>query len=135
MRAADPAARRHALLFVVAGTVVGVALIAGIEHYRVWLRDWLLAEPGATALRIKVVFRLFAALVWAPLLGFAAYLWSLGVKVLRAKEFPPPGYRVIRDTPVITGAAAVSRGRRIKTLALGCAIASALLGILLWRLV
>ena len=32
----------------------------------------------------------------------AAYLWSLGAKVLRAREFPPPGHRVIRDTPVIT---------------------------------
>jgi hypothetical protein len=37
--------------------------------------------------------------------------------VLRARQFPPPEYRVIRDTPVIGGQAAVLRGRGLKVLA------------------
>ena len=68
---------------------------------------------------------------WSPL---PSYLWSLGAKVLRARQFPPPGYRVIRDTPVIGGQAAVLRGRGLKVLAVCLALASALLWLLLWRL-
>ena len=56
-----------------------------------------------------------------------------GAKVLRAEQFPPPGYRVIRDTPVIGGQAAMSRGRALQMLALWLGAASALLCFLLWR--
>ena len=62
------------------------------------------------------MFFLSAVVLSAPLVAFAVYLWSLGAKVLRARQFPPPGYRVIRDTPVIGGQAAVLRGRGSKFL-------------------
>ncbi|MFH0344643.1 MAG: hypothetical protein ACHBNF_21530 [Chromatiales bacterium] len=133
IRRADPAARRQAVVFVVVGTFVGALLIVAFERYRIPLRDWVLAE-GASAQRVKLVFLLLAALLLAPLLAFAAYLWSLGGRVLRAREFPPPGVRVFRNTPVLTGEAAISRGRQLKVVALGCGIASAALGLLLWRL-
>ena len=133
-RRADPAARRHAVLLVAAAAVIGVLLIAGFERYRIPLRDWILADPGTAPDRIKAVLFLLAALLSVPLLAFAVYLWALGARVIRAREFPPPGLRLIRDTPVITGEAALSRGRRLKTLALGCVLASAVLVFLLWRL-
>lgn len=132
LRRADPSARRQAVLLVVLGAVVGALLILGFEHYRTSLRDWLLSDPGELGHRVKLVFLLTAALLSAPLVAFAAYLWSLGAKVVRAGEFPPPGYRVIRDTPVIAGPAAVSRGRGFKALALSLGVASALLWVLLW---
>ena len=134
VRRADPAARRQAVLLVVLGTVVGLLLILGFERYRTQLRDSLVSEPGELARRVKLVFSLAAALLSAPLVAFAAYLWSLGAKVVRAGVFPPPGYRVIRDTPVITGPAAESRGRLLKVLALCLGLASALLWLLLWCL-
>jgi hypothetical protein len=81
-----------------------------------------------------LVLLLLAALLLAPLIVFAAYVWSLGERIFRAGEYPPPGLRVIRDTPVITGKRAISRGRLLKALALGCGIASVGLGLLLWRL-
>jgi hypothetical protein len=134
VRRADPAARRRALLFVIVSALVGTVLIAGFEHYRTPLRDWLGSEPGDLTHRATLVFFLAAAVLSAPLLAFAAYLWSLGAKVLRAREFPPPGSRVIRDTPVIEGQAAVRRGRALRALALGLGVASALLCLLLWQL-
>lgn len=82
---------------------------------------------------MTLVFFLAAALS-APLLAFAAYLWSLGSKVLWAREFPPPGSRVIRDTSVIAGKAAVLRGRALRALALGLGLASGILCLLLWQL-
>ena len=134
VRRADPAARRQAVRFVILGALVGTVLIVGFERYRTPVHDWLLSKPEELAHRVKLVFLLSAVVLSAPLLAFAVYLWSLGANVLRARQFPPPGYRVMRDTPVIGGRAAVSRGRAFKLLALCLGIASVLLWLLLWRL-
>lgn len=134
VRRADPAVRRQVAWVLVVGTCVGALLIVAFERYRIPLSDWVLADPGAAAQRTRLVFLLLTALLLAPLLAFAAYLWSLGGRVVQAREFPPPGLRVIRDMPVITGEGAVCRGRLLKGLALGCCVASAVLGLLLWWL-
>src|SRR5262244_3776935 len=60
-------------------------------------------------------------------------LASAGRDLVTLPEDPPPGLRVIRDTPIVTGERAVSRGRLLILLALGCGIASAALAVLLWR--
>jgi hypothetical protein len=134
VRRADPAVRRQAVLILVVGTILGALLIVGFQRYHIPIRDWIRSEPGASAQRANWALLLLAAFLIGPLLGLATYLWSLGGRVLRAREFPPPGLRVIRDTPVITGEGAISRGRLLKLLALGCGIASVALGLLLWRL-
>jgi len=134
IRRADPNARRKVVLILFVGACVGAVLIVAFERYRMPLADWVLADPRASAQRARLVLVVLAILLLAPLLAFAAYLWSLGERVVRAEEFPPPGLRVIRDTLVITGERAVSRGRLLKAFALGCSIASAVLGFLLWRL-
>ncbi len=134
IRKADPDFRRQIVLVLVVGTLVGALLILGFEQYHIPLRDWILSEPGVLTKRVKVVFLLLAAFLIAPLLALAVYLWTFGGSVLRAREYPPPGLRVIRDTPVITGEGAVSRGRLLKVLALACGIASIALGLLLWWL-
>jgi len=134
VRRADPAARRQAVLFVVVSAFAGVLLILGYERYRIPLRDWVLSDPGKFALRVKLVFLLSGAFLAAPLVAFAIYLWSFGASVLRSHQFPPPGYRVIRDTPIIAGQAATSRGRGLKMLALCLGVVAVLLWLLLWRL-
>jgi hypothetical protein len=134
IRKADPAARRRAVMLVTLGALVGALLIVGLKRYSEPFREWLVSEPDETAGRVKVFFLLAAALLSVPLLGFAIYLWSLGTKVLQGREFPPPGYRVVRDTPVITGEAAVVRGCGLKFVALGLVVSAALLWLLLWRL-
>jgi hypothetical protein len=134
VRRADPALRRQTVIVLVVGACVGALLIMGFERYSIPLRDWMLAQPGASVQRVKLVFLLLAALLVAPLLAFATYVWSIGGRVIRAREFPPPGLRVMRDTPVTTGEGAIFRGRLLKVFALGCGIASVALGLLLWRL-
>jgi hypothetical protein len=67
-------------------------------------------------------------------IAFAAYLWLLGKRVLRAQQFPPPGFRVVRDTPVMGGPAAVTRGQVIQVLALCLGLAAALLWLFFWWL-
>jgi len=122
------------VLVIVVAAAVGILLIAAFERYRIPLREWITAEPGEAAQRMQLIFLVIAALLLVPLLGFAAYLWSLGASVIRAREFPPPGHLVIRNTRVITGEAAIGRARQLKILALVCGIACAILAFLLWRL-
>lgn len=131
---ADPAARRQAVLLVILGAIAAALLILGFERYQTPLRDWLLSGPGEPAHRAKVVFLSLAAVLCAPMVMFAIYLWSLGGRVLRARQFPPPGYRVVHDTPVIEEQAAVSRGRGLKLLALCLGAGSVLLLLSFWRL-
>jgi len=134
IRRADPAARRRAGLFIGIAMIIGALVLIALEHYRVPLREWLLAEAGKTGERVGLIILLFAAISVTPLLAFAAYAWSLGGRILRAREFPPPGVSVIRGTRVIRGEAADSRGRRLRLLAVACGIGAVALGFLLWRL-
>src|SRR5262245_36226135 len=134
IRKADPTARRQAVLVLVVGICVGAVLIAAFERYRGLLSDWVLADPGDPVQRARLIIVLAGILLVAPVLGIAGYLWSVGGRIVHTREFPPPGLRVIRDTPIITGERAVARGRLLKVLALGLGIVSALLLLLLWRL-
>jgi hypothetical protein len=104
------------VVLVIVGVLAATLLIVGFKRYGTPLRNWLLAAPGELGYRVRLVFFLSAAVLSAPLVAFAVYLWSLGAKVLRARQFPPPGYRVIRDTPVIGGQAQYCAGAASKFL-------------------
>ena len=128
---ADPAARRQAVLLVIFGMAVGALLIAGIEHFREPFREWLLSEPAETARRAKLAMYVSGFVVSAPVIAFAVFLWLLGARVLRAQQFPPPGFRVIRDTPVVGGRGATVRGHVIQILAVCLGGSAALLWLFL----
>ena len=134
IRRADPTARRHAVWLLILGALVGSLFIAGFERYRTPLRDWLVSDPRAATHRVRLALVLSAALLTAPIVAFAVYFWRFGDTILRARQFPPPGHRVIRDTPVLDGPAAMRRGHAFKILALGLAVAFAVLWLLLWQL-
>lgn len=131
---ADPTARRQAVLAVIFGAAVGGLLIAGFDHFHGPFREWLLSDPAETARRARLAMYLAAFVLSAPLIAFAVYLWLLGARVMRAQQFPPPGVRVIRDTPVIGGPAAVTRGQVIQVLALCLGVGAALLWSFFWWL-
>ena len=131
---ADPEARRRAMLTVIFGAAVGGLLIAGFDHFGEPFRAWLSSDPAETAGRARLAMYLSALVLSAPVIAFAVYLWLLGKKVLRAQQFPPPGFQVIRDTPVIGGPAAVTRGQVIQALALCLGLAAALLWLFFWWL-
>ena len=131
VRKADPAARRRAVWIVVAGACAGALLVFAFETYRAPLGEWMLADPEP---RVRLVFLLMALLALAPMAALAAWLWSLGGRIVAAREFPPPGLRVTRDTVLLTGDKAVFRGDLLKALALACGAAGAVLGLLLFRL-
>lgn len=123
IRKADPGTRRRTLLLVLATTLAGALSIDAIERYSGSLQEWLLSEPEQLTHRVGLLFFAVGSALSVPLLAFALYLWSFGAKVMAAREFPPPGQGVARDTPVRRGAPALRRGRLVKGLALCLALA------------
>jgi hypothetical protein len=112
---ADPGARRRALLLAVA---IGAAGWAAFFVLQEWLADLQTKDPAIAreALEDAMIWGTWAATL--PVLVFATWLWLLGARVRRAERYPPPGAKVIRDTPVLTGREARSRGALLQVFAL-----------------
>jgi len=133
MRPADPGARRKALVALGAALVVGTALIGGRSWYSEPLAAWLLEDPALTQSRGRLLLLATGALLILPLGLFALYLWRLGSRVIREREFPPLGTILLRDTEIIAGDAAVAHGRGLRAIAI--VVVAAMLGMafVLWR--
>ncbi|MCI0666889.1 MAG: hypothetical protein L0Y43_02405 [Methylococcaceae bacterium] len=127
---ADPGARRTAFRFLVIATLLGAGALLAFEHYREALLAWFSADPSRA--RWNVIF-LTLVLALSPLLIAAAWAWTFATRVVRGNRYPPEGAKLIRDTPVVRGAAARLRGRVHQALAGAFLFAS--LGILwiLWQ--
>lgn len=128
---ADPRARRLALLIVAVAAAAGFLLIGSAGSLQPDLEAWIAEEPRG---RLRLLMLAAILATSAPLLGFAAYFWGLGQRILRAQRYPPPGMTVVRDTPVVTGEAARRRGRIVRALAAAFAVIAVLLAGLLWQL-
>lgn len=128
---ADAPTRRRAIGIVAVGAVVGGFLIWTMEHWLAPIHGWVRADPSQ---RLWVVLLVLALLMAVPMLGVGAYLWRLGARVVAARRFPLPRHRVVHDTVIVEGPAAVTRGRWLKVLGLGLALAAAALGFMIWRL-
>ena len=132
---ADSAARRKAITIVIISAIVGFLLIVVFGTYRAQLYEWLLSFHGKSAHRLRILIILTAGFGPIPLVAFSVYLWSFGCKVSNYQRFPLPGQRVIRDTPILEGQAALMRGRVLKTLAVFLAVAGIMLCFVFWWLI
>lgn len=130
IRRADPRTRQLAIAIVLLGALLGAVLIAGFEHYRPELETWLRRDPSASSTALAAV----AALACLPLFAAAGYLLLYGSRIVSAEMYPPPGGKLFRDTRVLTGPAAMRRGRLLQ--AIGAVILAACFALLplLWRL-
>jgi hypothetical protein len=128
---ADPRTGRAAAIIVVAATLVGALLITAADQLQPGVRAWVLQNPAA---RIRIVILVLVLLTTGPVLGVAAYVWNFGSRIVGAGRYPPPGVRVYRDTPVLTGEPAVARGRIYKIFGAFFGVAGFLLAFFLWRL-
>lgn len=95
---ADPALRRRALILALVIAVAGGAWVAGTasrleaDHSTEALQQWLLATIGVAV---------------AVALAGGIPLLLLARQILKTGQFPPPGRRVLRDTPLRRGPAAM----------------------------
>jgi len=121
---ADPKARRVALALVLAGLVAGGTAVLWLNRYQ---DDLLRLARKDRPVAVAKALRLANAVALAGGAGLvAAGVWFavLGRRICSAGRFPPPGMRVVRDTPVRTGAAA----RRLAALATAAAVLLILCG-------
>ncbi len=130
IRRADPRARRIALAIVVLGTLVGAAVIAGIDHFRPELDAWLRRDSSSASTALLLA----AAIAGLPMLAAAAWLWAYGGRIARAEMYPTPGGALFRDTRVLAGSSAVRRGRLLQAMAVVLWTAGVVLLAALWRL-
>lgn len=108
---ADPTARR----LMVAALSVCACLTIGVL---IWLPPWLRAQvdlaehqPDLVYARIELLLQIMVVLsaMFPALLG--VLLIYVGIRVRRSGQFPYPSMRPLRDTPLLSGAAAVRRAQ------------------------
>jgi len=134
VRRADAAFRRVVFAVLGASACAAALLIRGLERYQEPLSAWVRGDAIGSTPRTEIVVAVFAIVLVAPLAAVATYLSSLGRRAVRSGEFPPPGARVIRDTPIARGTEACSRGRVLQGVAVFLWAAAVVTGMLLWRL-
>jgi hypothetical protein len=108
---ADPTARRVLWAALAAcAALMAVALL--------WLPSWLRAlvdlgehQPDLAFARMAQLLRIVTVLSVALPALLGALLLHLGVKIHRSGQYPYPAMRPLRDTPLVTGAAARRRAQ------------------------
>jgi hypothetical protein len=112
---ADPLARRRALVAFGAILAAGAGAVTwGLPAAAAYLKQL----PAADALRL---LQWLAAAAFLPMVPFGYFTWRHGQRILASGRFPPPGTRVIVDTPLLTGREARGRGRALRMLAVALA--------------
>ena len=119
---ADPKARTSALIITIAVIVIGMCALALFERYQAPLADWFVANMATISDHTGVVAAVVTAF-FAPVYLVAGYLFLIGQRVIDSRRSPPPGHSVIRDTKIMEGHAAVTRGRLLQALSIALAIA------------
>jgi hypothetical protein len=127
----DPKLRRVALVVVAAVVVAGVASLAAMQH---WFAQLKQLPAAAAQAQLLSAFALAFGTVCAAVLWLAASLWRSGAHVRRAEQWPLPGARVIRDTPVLRGSAAVGRGRLMQAAGVALFVCAVCVAVVAWRL-
>ena len=126
------AARRRAILIVVAGLGLGAALIALTGGYRRDLTAWAQNNPTGA---LNLILPAMAVTVVLPVLAIAWYFWRLGVRTIREQRFPPSDATWAVAAPPIHGAAARRRGRILQGCAAALAVIVVAFSVMLIRLV
>ena len=129
---ADAGTRRRAIWIVVLGIAAGAVLLLWFEQSLPALIAWATGNPNQGAARAKLLLALIGTVIVVPLAGFAAYLWFLGERISKSGRFPLPSMKVVQDTVVVTGQAAVTRSRFVKALAVFLAISVIGMLCMLW---
>ena len=124
IRRHDPEYRRQAIIMLVAlyasAAILGVMVIF---WGRPWLKDYLAALEHRQALSFLSWAMSLVCLGFLPLW---AYIYLHGRKIIVSECYPAPNVKVIRDTEVIRGERAVSRGRLLVRVAFILAVLSIL---------
>ncbi len=133
VQAADPRAKRNAIWVICVATLLGVSAILAFDYYRDDLQYWLEKNIDYLLENTIIVFLLTLLLV-SPILAAGTYFLLVGNRTVHARRFPPPGYSVYRETPVLEGQRGVRRGRIIQIISLILLCAAGTIPVIMWQL-
>ncbi len=132
MLRADPRLRRQTLAALAVAAAIAVAAV-------VWFQSWLggvAAVPG-TDLLILRLRRLIGIALTGSAICLAVLAWYAAHKAVKVKAFeqwPLPAVRVLRDTPIRRGDAALAIRRRLNVAAGVLLLLAFATGVVSWRL-
>jgi hypothetical protein len=131
---ADRGLRKQTLVWLVLLTALGGAGLLALHGWLDHRRHPPYPAAGLLGLDLPGVFLILVAILCLLVIGLGILVWRMGAQVRAAARFPPPGQRVIRDTPILQGVAATRRGRLLQGLAVVLCLCALGLGIFTWRL-
>jgi uncharacterized BrkB/YihY/UPF0761 family membrane protein len=106
---ANPAHQRSLVYLTLGLLSFGWVVIHGTERYLDQLQRILSTSPAQGYERLSQMLLLVTTVMVFSLACFASWMGQLSYRTLREKRFPPNGFWVVRDTPVIEGWRAVVR--------------------------
>ncbi len=111
---ADTHARRRVVLVALLALVVGGLLLALVMSQ---IRSGLQAADSGNAKASGRVFGLLTGIAVVGTLAFVGvggWLWWLARRIRRTDQYPPPGMKVLRATPLVTGPLAWTVATKLK---------------------
>jgi len=123
---ADPKLRSRLLWWSGSAVVAGLLFLAMLYLY---LREIARVAEVNPAAATESAVRMVTGLGWvcgACLVGMALWFGRLAEQVSRTGRYPPPGRKVLRDTPVRTGRKAASVAAMAGAAAIVCLLAGTL---------
>ncbi len=131
---ADPAARRLALIIVLVIGALGLVPLIWVQNTLDTISELRHTDPMAATRMMLATSRLLGAATAVLCFAMAIWLGWLALRINRAERFPLPNARVVRDTPVLTGAAARRQARIALVLATALLVSGVVVPLLLMRL-
>ena len=109
---ADKRIRTLIILAYIAAVLVMVVLL-------VWILPWGEGKLEQTEPEVMLwIIRIVIAFIFLSIIPFGLYMCRFGWKVIKHKQMPPPGTKVIVDTKIIEGKKAVTSGKIIIAISL-----------------
>ena len=109
---ADKRIRKLVILAYIAAVLIIAVLLSWVFP---WSENRLKQTEPEVMLRI---IRIVIAFIFLSIIPFGLYMCRSGWRVIKYKQMPPPGTKVIVDTKVIEGDKAVTRGKLIVAISL-----------------
>jgi hypothetical protein len=94
------------------------------------LTSWVLEDPAS---RAPLALGVLGALLVLPLVIFAIYMLRMGTRAIAVRQFPPAGYRLLRNVAPVTGEPALRQGRLVRIMAMLLVAGAIAIAVFLWR--
>lgn len=112
---ADPKERQRILWVVLGFCALGIVGALAFRWVLGRIDTHLAANEAMEAVRwARVLASALIVLTVTSFLGLAGYLWQQARRVRADGRWPPRTTRTLRNVPVLTGAAALARARRLE---------------------